>query len=109
MKEETVMFVRQVTSHFKPGKFGLLNRRLEDEVIPLLKEQKGFRDELSFYDKDKNEAVAMSFWDTKQDAEMYKRDIYPQVSEKMQDAIDGTPSVREFEVSNSTWYDIHAQ
>jgi heme-degrading monooxygenase HmoA len=109
MKEETVMFVRQVTSHFKPGKFDLLNKRLEDEIIPLLKKQKGFRDELSFFDKDKNEAVAMSFWDTKQDAEMYKRDIYPQVSKKMEDAIDGTPSVRQFEVANSTWYDIHAQ
>jgi len=102
------MFVRQVTAHFKPGNFDLLNKRLENEVIPLLKKQKGFRDELSFYDKEKNEAVAMSFWDTEDDAEMYKRDIYPQISKKMEDAIDGAPMVRQFEIANSTWYDIHA-
>lgn len=102
------MFVRQVSAHFKPGQFDLLNRRLDDEVIPLLKKQKGFRDELSFFDKTKNEAFAMSFWDTQQDAEDYQRDIYPQVSKKMEDAIEGTPMIRSFEVNNSTWYDIHA-
>ena len=102
------MFVRQISAHFKPGKFDLLNRRLDDEVIPLLKKQKGFRDELSFFDKNKNEAFAMSFWDTQQDAENYQRDTYPQVSKKMEDAIDGTPMIRSFEVNNSTWYDIHA-
>jgi heme-degrading monooxygenase HmoA len=102
------MFVRQITAHFKPGQFDLLSKRLKDEVIPLLKKQKGFRDELSFFDKQKDEAVAMSFWDTKQDAEMYNRDIYPKISKKMEDAIDGTPVVRQFEIANSTWYDIHA-
>jgi hypothetical protein len=102
------MFVRQVTAHFKPGKFDLLNKRLENDIIPLLKKQKGFRDELSFFDEEKDEAVAMSFWDTKHDAEMYMRDIYPQVSKKMEDAIDGTPLVRQFEIANSTWYGIHA-
>jgi heme-degrading monooxygenase HmoA len=102
------MFVRQVSAHFKPAKFDLLTKRLEKDVIPLLKKQKGFRDELSFFDKDKAEAVAMSFWDTKQDAEKYQRDIYPQISKKMEDAYEGSPIVRSFEVANSTWYDIHA-
>jgi heme-degrading monooxygenase HmoA len=102
------MFVRQVTAHYKPGKFDLLTKRLEKEVIPLLKKQEGFRDELSFYDKEKDEAVAMSFWDTRQAAEKYQRDIYPKVSKTMEEAIEGVPVVRQFEVNNSTWYGIHA-
>lgn len=102
------MFVRQVTAHFKPGKFDLLSRRMEDDVIPLLKKQSGFRDEISFLDKNKDEAIAMSFWDTRQDAEKYARDVYPTIHEKMADAINGTPEVRSYEVTNSTWYDIHA-
>lgn len=48
------------------------------------------------------------FWDTRQDAEKYERDIYPQVSGKLEDAIEGKPMVCSFEVNNSTWYDIHA-
>jgi len=102
------MFVRQVSAHFKPGKFDLLNRRLSEEVIPILKKQKGFRDELSFFDKDKDEAFAMSFWDTRQDAEKYQRDVYPKISKKMEEALVETPLVRSFEINNSTWYDIHA-
>ena len=74
----------------------------------MLKKQKGFRDELSFVDKENEEAITMSFWDTKKDVEKYQRDIYPQVSKKMEDAIDGTPEIRSFEINNSTWYDIHA-
>jgi len=101
------MFVRQVTAQFKPGKFDLLNKRLENEIIPLLKKQKGFRDELSFFDRENDEAVAMSFWETEKDAEIYERDIYPQVTKKMEDALETSPMVRQFEVANSTWYDIH--
>ncbi len=71
------MFVRQVTAHFKPDKIDLFNQRLENDVIPLLKKQPGFRDELTFFDKDNDEAIAMSFWDSKQDADDYQRDIYP--------------------------------
>ena len=102
------MFVRQVTAHYKPGKFDLLNKRLENDVIPVLKKQTGFRDELSLFDKEKDEAIAMSFWETRQDAENYQRDVYPKLSKKMEDAIEGSPVVRSFEVNNSTWYDIHA-
>ena len=102
------MFVRHVSAHFKPGKFDLFNRRFEDEVMPLLKKQKGFRDELSFFDKKTDEAIAMSFWDTKQDAEFYDRKVYPDIHKKMAETLVEKPEVRMFEVNNSTWYNIHA-
>ncbi len=51
------MYVRQVKAHYKPEKFGMLNKRFEEDVIPLLRKQSGFRDELSFFDKDKDEAT----------------------------------------------------
>ena len=102
------MFVRQVSAHFKPEKFDLLNQRFENEVVPLLKKQKGFRDELSFFDKKTDEAIAMSFWDTKQDAESYDRKVYPEIHKKMAETLAEKPEIRMFEVNNSTWYDIHA-
>lgn len=102
------MFVRQVTAHYKPEKFEFLNDKFEKEVIPLLRAQKGFRDELSFFDDEKKEAYAMSFWETRQDAEMYERELYPQITDKMKDVLTDKPIVRSFEVANSTWYGIHA-
>jgi len=102
------MYVRQVKAHYKPEKFGLFTQRFEKDVIPLLQKQSGFRDELSFFDKDKDEAISMSFWDTQRQADTYARDLYPSIHKKMEDMLEDTPQVRSFEVANSTWYDIHA-
>jgi heme-degrading monooxygenase HmoA len=106
--EEIIMFVRQVKAHFKPEKFDLFNKRFEKEVIPMLQKQKGFRDELSFIDKEKDEAISLSFWDTKEHADTYARDLYPKIHTKMEEMLKDTPQVRFFEVANSTAYNIHA-
>ena len=102
------MFARMVKGQFKPEKFQYVTTTLENEVIPLLRKQHGFRDELSFFEKGKNEAYAISFWDNKADLEKYEREVYPQVHEKMAGAFVSTPTAHDFEVSNSTWYKIHA-
>ena len=102
------MYARMVKGQFKPDKFQFVTNTLENEVIPLLRKQHGFRDELSFFEKDRNEAYAISFWDNKADLEKYEREIYPQVHEKMAGAFVSAPTAHDFEVSNSTWYKIHA-
>lgn len=102
------MFIRQLKAHYKPEKFELFNKRMEKEVIPMLQKQKGFRDELSFFDKDKNEAFSMSFWDSKEFADKYARDVYPSIQKKMEDTLKDTPQLRSFDVANSTAYNIHA-
>ncbi len=102
------MYARLVKGQFKPGKFDFATRMFESDVIPLLKKQHGFRDEITFFNKDMKEAYAISFWDDKSDLEKYEREVYPRVREKMADAFEDLPVAREFEISNSTWYQIHA-
>jgi len=101
------MFARLLTGHLKPGKFELTTGLLEEKVIPLLKEQPGFCDEISFFNQKENEAVAISLWKDKSDLERYDREIYPKVRETMADSFEGTPALSTFEVGNSTWYNIH--
>ncbi len=101
------MYARLVKGNFKPGKYDSATRLLEKDVIPLLKKQKGFRDEISFFNKGVEEGFAISFWDSKADLEKYERDVYPQVREKMGGLFEGQPMAKNFEVANSTWYDIH--
>jgi hypothetical protein len=102
------MYARMVKGQFKPDKFDFVTNMLEKDVIPLLKKQHGFRDELSFFAKDMKEGYAISFWDDKKDLEMYARDVYPKVHEKLADAFVTQPIAQDFEVANSTWYKIHA-
>ena len=102
------MYARLVKVHMKPGKSDVTTSRIEEKVIPLLKKQKGFRDEVSFLDTDKDESVAISFWDSEADMRQYEKDVYPDLMRSLTDTFDGTPEVQHFEVANSTWYKIHA-
>ena len=102
------MYARLVTAHIKPGNFDMLTRKFEEKVIPTLRKQPGFRDEVSFFDADLGESVAISFWNTEADERKYAKDLYPEILKSLGDTFEGTPVVRRFEVANSTMYKIRA-
>ena len=103
------MFARNVSLHLKANTAGEFTQTLEKDVLPLLRKQKGFRDEISFVAPDRAEAVAISFWDNKENADTYSRDIYPQVLKSLTKVVEGTPKVEAYEVSNSTFHNIAAR
>jgi heme-degrading monooxygenase HmoA len=84
-------------------------KKLESEIIPLLRKQKGFQDEITFSNPTDKRAVAVSLWDTKESAEAYSNGSYAEVSKLLSSVVEGTPQVRTFEVSNSTFHKIAAQ
>jgi hypothetical protein len=82
---------------------------LENEVIPVLRKQKGFKDEITLIAPERNDAVGISFWDRKEDAEAYNREQYQDVLKTLSKVLDGTPKVESFEVANSTSHHIAAK
>lgn len=100
------MFARQVCLKLRPGRAIEYSRMLENEIIPILREQKGFYDEISFVSGERNEAVAISLWDAADSAEVYHREAYPGVLKALEAVIDGEPQVDTFAVSNSTIHRI---
>lgn len=102
------MYARNVSIQLKPNCIAEFSRTLENEIIPLLRKQKGFRDEITLVVTGGNEVVGMSLWDQKEDAEAYNRGAYPQVLNALSKVVEGTPQVRTFEVSNSTFHKIPA-
>jgi heme-degrading monooxygenase HmoA len=98
------MFGRQVTMKLKPNSAEELTRITENEIIPILRRQKGFRDVTTFIAPERSEAVGNSFWDTKEDAEAYNQTGYQEVLKALSNVIDGMPTVRTFEVANSTFH-----
>jgi len=79
-------------------------RTLEKEIIPLLRKQKGFQDEINLVSQERNEAVAISLWDKKESAEAYNREQYPEVLKTLSKTVEGVPRVETFEVANSTFH-----
>jgi heme-degrading monooxygenase HmoA len=103
------MFTRIVELTTQPGKIEQLSTTINDKVLPILKKQKGFVDEMVLVpDNGDNRVVALSFWNSKEDAEQYRRVEYPKVQDTVQPLLQGEPVVRTFEVHTSTKHQIAA-
>jgi len=100
------MFARNVSLHLKPNSVGEFSRMIDKEIIPLLRKQRGFQDEIMFIASGGLEAVGISLWDEKENAEAYRRKTYPEVMKALAKVVEGTPQVQTYEVSNSTFHKI---
>jgi hypothetical protein len=102
------MYARRVSMNLKPNSGAELTQRLEKQVIPLLRKQTGFRDEISFIGPGETKAFGISLWENKENAESYNRGTYPEVTKILAGLVDGTPQVETYEVTNSTFHKIAA-
>lgn len=100
------MFARHVSMKLKANSAPEFNRTIVNEIIPLLRKEEGFEDEITFIAPERSEAAAISFWTAKENAEAYHRTGYPEVLKALAKVVDGTPKVEMFEVSNSTFHKL---
>src|SRR6059058_2775416 len=107
--KEVNMFARSVSLRLKPNSVAEFTRTLENEIIPLLRKQKGFQDEITLVAPGGLEAIGISLWDQKENAEAYSRTTYPEVQKALAKVVEGTPQVQTYEVSNSTFHKIAAR
>lgn len=103
------MFARTVRMQPKPESLSEFTQLMEEEIIPLLRKQHGFTDEIAFVRPSGTEAVGITLWEEKESADAYQNGVYPQVLKALASVVDGTPRVRSFEVSNSTYHKIGAR
>lgn len=102
------MFARKVSMQLKPGGAADFKQKIESEIIPLLRRQKGFLDEITFLYPNRKEVHAFSLWETAENAEAYNRVTYPEVTKVLASIVEGTPRVQTYEVLNSTFHKIAA-
>jgi len=102
------MYARIVNMKLKTNAGPQFTRTFESDIIPMLRKQKGFRDEISLLAPERSEVTGISLWNEKENAEEYHRVTYPGVLKSLSTVVEGTPEVRTFEVSNSTFHKIAA-
>ena len=102
------MFARRVSMELKPNSSAELTQKLESEVIPMLRKQKGFQDEITFVATGGAKAFGISLWDKSESADTYNRETYPEVVKVLAKFVEGTPRIDTYEVSNSTFHKIAA-
>ena len=100
------MFARTVSIHLKSNMLSDYNRTFDKDILPLLRKQKGFRDEITLSNPSSLDAIAISLWETRADADAYNANTYPEVLKTFGRMIDGTPKVQTFEAVTSTFHKV---
>ncbi len=91
---------RNVHVQLKDGKQKEFIQLFESQILPVLRQQKGFQDEMTLVDN--NRALAISFWDDRKNAEQYHTSVFPKLVEKLTPMIQAPPRVETYEVATST-------
>ena len=95
------MFARNVTLHVKPNQSKAVATKIDKEILPLLRKADGFFDLITM-SRENDETVGISLWNSKEQADAYSKNTFPQVSKILEPLLTKTPEVRNYEVSGST-------
>jgi len=106
--KELPMFVRKVSMRLRSEAAAEFIRKMEDEIIPLLRKQKGFLDEMTLLAQSGKEVYAYSFWESSGDAENYDKSSFTQITGMLSGVIEGPLRVHTYMVANSTFHKMAA-
>jgi len=95
-----VNYVRNVDFQVKAGKNPEFLKVFNDDVLPMLKQQPGFRHELAMMDG--SHAVGISVWQDRASADTYHAKTYPEVLKKLTPMIERAPDIKGYELAAST-------
>jgi hypothetical protein len=102
------MFARNISIHLKPNTLSDFTQAFEKDIVPILRNQAGFRDEIVLAGEGTNNVNAISLWDTKEQADSYANTTYSEVLKALDKFLDGPPKVRVMIVANSTMHKLTA-
>jgi hypothetical protein len=69
----------------------------DNEILPLLRSQRGFIGELMLANPGSLERITTSLWESAADAELYREQVYPRVLKMLSKTIDGAPKIHTFD------------
>jgi hypothetical protein len=103
--EEVEMYTRNVRIKLRANSVLEFRRLLEAKIVPLLRTQKGFKHEITLLTAERNEAIAISFWDNQENADAYNHVAYLDVLRALSSVIENLPIVETFELVDSTFHE----
>ena len=96
------MFARNISIHLKSNMLSDYTRAFDKDVLPLLRKQNGFKDEITLAGPGGIDVTTISLWENKNDADTYNTNTSPTVLKTLAKFIEGTPQVHTFDVVTST-------
>jgi heme-degrading monooxygenase HmoA len=101
------MFVRKVSIRLKKDTLSEFTKTFEQQIVPVLRKQKGFKDDIVLAVPGGQDVLAISLWETQLDAEAYNSSDYKNVLKTLENVIEGNPKVGTPEILHTTLYESH--
>ncbi len=98
------MFVRKVSMRLRTEGAADFIRTMDAEVIPLLRKQHGFLEEMTLIPQNGKEVYAYSFWESSADAENYDKHEFARVTGMLAGVLEGALRIHTYVVANSTFH-----
>jgi quinol monooxygenase YgiN len=102
------MYMLRIDGTLKPGKKEEFLKAWSSQVLPLLKQQSGFVDEVLLFESGTNAGAGLSFWKSQKDAERYHREVFHQATAHVQPFLQGEPTIHSYDVAASETFHVNA-
>ncbi len=94
------MFARAVNIQFQSGKVDEASHIVQDSIVPILKEQKGFKGQLLLTQRDTGKAISINLWEAEGDLTTFETSpLYRELMGKLADVLAGPPAGERCEVT----------
>jgi hypothetical protein len=100
------MYMMFIEGELKPGKKDEFLKAWISQILPLLKKQEGFVDEILLLEEGSQQPCGLSFWKTRGHCERYQREGFPQAKNFVQHLMHGSPKIRKFDVEAAEAFKI---
>ena len=91
------MFARIVSLDLKPNTHKQFSELFDKQILPVLRTQKGFKDEVLLVEPGAPRVVAISTWDTRENAEAYGSKAYADALKSLAEVLEGDPEVKTYQ------------
>jgi hypothetical protein len=102
------MYARNVSFRIKANMQSDFTHTFENQILPLLQKQTGFKEEITLCNPGSQDAVSISLWEHKSNADDYNTRVYPEVLKTLAKTVDGTPRVQTFETVVTSFHNVAA-
>lgn len=100
------VYARTVTMSVKAGALAAFTELIESEIIPIVRRLEGFQDALTLIEPDGRDAVGISLWSRRADADRYGRSAEREVMSRLSGLLDDFGPAKTLRLSNSTFHKI---
>ena|SRR3990172_5466143 len=94
------MYARAVNIQFQAGKVDEAGRIVNESIMPVMKEQKGFAGQLLLTQRDTGKAISINLWETEADLTAFETSPrYRELLGKLAGVLAAPPASERYEVS----------